>query len=213
MTRLPPRRDPLTGVTRLLVDGTNLLHAISGGPDRQPPAALIGRIRAAIPAEVAIELVFDGPAERGLRGERIAHGVSVRYGGRFSADTILITLVEEAAGGHSTPVHTGRPVADDILIVTDDAALRHAIARRGARTAGASWLVRRLDRPRLAAPSVGNRRPPVVAQPPPGVVSSSASTSDPSAGDERRWSPGRGATRKRGNGRRPASNRRRPPDA
>ena len=81
-----PSHDPLTGVTRLLVDGTNLLHALARGatgPDRQPPAALIGRIRAAIPPETKIELVFDGPSERGLKNERIAHGVSVRYGGRY----------------------------------------------------------------------------------------------------------------------------------
>jgi hypothetical protein len=197
VTRLPPSRDPLTGVTRLLVDGTNLLHQLTRGPERQPPAALIGRIRAAIPPEVSIELVFDGPAERGLRGERIAHGVSVRYGGRFSADTILITLVEEVAA----------PAADAVLVVTDDAALRHAIARRGARTAGASWLVRRLDRPRLAAPSAGNRRPPAIAQPPPGSISSpDESGSRPDAAG---WSPGRGATKKRGNARRATSPRRR----
>jgi len=39
----------MTGTTRLLVDGTNLLHQLSSGPERQPPAALIGRLRAAIP--------------------------------------------------------------------------------------------------------------------------------------------------------------------
>ena len=185
MTRIAPSRDPLSGVHRLLVDGTNLLHAVSRGPDRQPPAAVIGRLRGAIPPEASIELVFDGPAERGLRGERIAHGVSVRYGGRFSADTILITLVEEA----------GTAAADTILVVTDDVALRHALQRRGARTAGTTWLIRRLDRPRLSSPSVANRRPPAVAQAP-------AAERRDAEGTDRGWSPGRGATRKRGNGRR-----------
>ena len=180
MTRIA--RDPLTGVSRLLVDATNLLHQLSRGPERLPPAALIGRLRAAIPAEVSIELVFDGPPERGLKGERIAHGVSVRYGGRFSADTILITLVEEAAGGG--------PGADGVLVVTDDRALRSAVTIRGARTAGAAWLLGRLARPRLAAPSVGNARPPI-AQPEPGEDRSS-----------RPWAPGRRATRKTGNPRR-----------
>jgi predicted RNA-binding protein with PIN domain len=159
VTRIPPSQDPLTGVTRLLVDGTNLLHALSraaGGRERQPPAALIGRLRAAIPAETAIELVFDGPPERGLRGERIAHGVSVRYGGRFTADTILITLAEEA------------PTPDAVLVVSDDRELRHAVTMRGARTAGSAWLLRRLERPRLSAPSIGNRRPPRIDQPAPG---------------------------------------------
>jgi YacP-like NYN domain len=186
VTRIRPTRDPLSGVTRLLVDATNVLHALSRGPDRQPPAALVGRLRGAIPPEVSIELVFDGPAERGLSGERIAGGVSVRYGGRYSADTVLITLAEEAA-------ELGRP--DSLLVVTDDVALRHAVQRRGARTAGTTWLLRRLDRPRLAAPSVANRRPPVVAQPPAAEL---RETGD----EDRRWSPGRGATRKRGNPRR-----------
>ena len=189
VTRVRPTREPLTGVSRLLIDGTNLLHALSRGPDRLPPAALIGRLRAAIPAETAIELVFDGPAERGLRGERIAHGVSVRYGGRFSADTILVTLVDEAEN------------ADAILVVTDDRDLRYAIARRGARTAGTLFLMRRLERPRLSAPSVGNARPPR----PPRIEQRAANetAADDVVGDARRgWSPGRGATRKRGNPRR-----------
>src|SRR3954462_8885837 len=117
MTRVSPRNDPMTGTTRLLIDGTNLLQQLSSGPQRPPPAALIGRLRAAIPPDVAIELVFDGPAERGLRGERIAHGVSVRYSGRFTADNVLVTLVEEA----------GEMAAGGILVVTDDRGLRHAV--------------------------------------------------------------------------------------
>jgi len=186
VTRVRPTREPLSGVSRLLIDGTNLLHALSRGPSRQPPAALIGRLRAAIPAETTIELVFDGPAERGLRGERIAHGVSVRYGGRFSADTILVTLVEAAEN------------ADALLVVTDDRDLRHAVGRRGARTAGNLFLIRRLERPRLASPSVGNARsprPPRLDQP----VAGEAGDRD---GERPGWSPGRGATRKRGNPRR-----------
>jgi hypothetical protein len=178
-------RDPLVGASRLLVDATNLLHQLRRGPtggERMPPAALIGRLRGAIPPEVAIELVFDGPPERGLRGERIASGVSVRYGGRFSADTILITLVEEAG---ETPAHR-----DGILVVSDDRALRSAVGIRGARTIGAAWLLNRLARPRLAAPSVGNARPPVR----PKLEEEASAT--------RGWAPGRGATKKRGNGRR-----------
>ena len=209
MTRIPPSHDPLAGVTRLLVDGTNLLHVLArgaGGPDRQPPAALIGRMRAAIPAETTIELVFDGPPERGLKNERIAHGVSVRYAGRHSADTILVTLVEDVAQAAGAPPGGGSPATDAILVVTDDRDLRYAINRRGARTAGAQWLVRRLDRPRLSAPSLANARPPRpprVDQPQPGQQQDAAD--DPGRG----WSPGRGATKKVGPGKRP-SRRRRP---
>jgi predicted RNA-binding protein with PIN domain len=204
VTRVPSH-DPLDGVSRLLVDGTNLLHVLargSSGPDRQPPAALIGRLRAAIPAETKIELVFDGPPERGLKNERIAHGVSVRYGGRYSADTILITLVEEVTTAAGAPPGGGSPAADALLVVTDDRDLRAAVTRRGARTAGAQWLLRRLDRPRLASPSVGNQRPPRIAQPSPGSVSSRDE-----AANRPGWSPGRGATRKKGPGKRPPKTR------
>lgn len=199
MTRVRPHTDPLSGVSRVVVDGTNVLHAISRGPDRQPPAALIGRLRAAIPAEIRIELVFDGPPDRGLAGTRIAHGVSVRYGGRHTADTVIVTLVEEvgiAAGGRPG---AASPAADALLVVTDDRDLRHAVGRRGARTAGSAWLLRRLERPRLASPAVANRRPPAIAQPPPGSVSEEA--------DDPRWTPGRGATRKRGPSKRPPKGR------
>ncbi|HEX5012941.1 MAG TPA: NYN domain-containing protein [Candidatus Limnocylindrales bacterium] len=197
MTRTP--HDPLAGATKLFVDGTNLLHALTSGPGgaRQPPAAVVGRLRAAIPAEIAITLVFDGPPERGLRGERIAGGVTVRYSGHRTADEVLLQLVNDAA--------TWSEAAASALVVTDDADLRAAIHRRGGRTAGTRWLIGRLDRPRLASPSAGNARPP---KPPrleqePGVEE-----------NERRWSPGRGATAKRGNPRRTAKTARRtgPPD-
>jgi len=161
MTRIPPRTDPLTGVTRLVVDATNLLHALTRGPERQPPAALVGRIRAAIPASTSIELVFDGPPERGLAGSRIAGGVTVRYGGRLSADAVILAIVEAVARDR------GPAATDAILVVSDDRELRAGTGRFGARTAGSAWLIRRLDRPRLASPSVANRRPPGIGQPPP----------------------------------------------
>jgi predicted RNA-binding protein with PIN domain len=195
----------------LLVDGNNLLHALSRGQDRLPPAALIGRLRAAVPGETTIEIVFDGPPEKGVRGERIAHGVSVRYGGRFSADTVLLTLVEDVAMVAGAPRGRGSLATDAILVVTDDRDLRFALQRRGARTAGTSWLVTRMERPRLTAPSVGNPRPPrrpSVEQPAPRSVSSSARNSparndpDPEGDGREPWSPGRGATRKTGNGKR-----------
>lgn len=201
MTRVSPFQDPLNGTTRLLVDGTNLLHQLSSGPDRQPPAALIGRLRAAIPPAITIEIVFDGPAERGLRGERIAHGVSVRYGGRHSADTILVTLVEEVAMAAGAPAGGGSLATDGILVVTDDRSLRYAIQHRGARTAGASWLVRRMASNKLSSPSIGNPRspvPPRLRQPAPGSVRSAGDDEGTGPG----WAPGRGATRKTGNGRR-----------
>lgn len=192
MTR-PLPRDPLANTTTLLVDGTNLLHALTRGPgDRQPPAAVIGRLRAAIPQEAKITLVFDGPAERGVRGERIAGGLTVRYSGRRTADDVLLDLVNEAA----TWSDADGPGASTVLVVTDDRDLRAAIHRRGGRSAGTQWLIGRLDRPRLSSPSIGNARPPK----PPRIPQDPQATEEAEAAPA--WSPGRGATTKRGNPRR-----------
>ncbi len=187
-------RDPLALTTRLLVDGSNLLHALSRGPEPQPAAALVGRLRAVVPADIAIELVFDGPPERGLRGERIAHGLRVRYSGARSADSLILSLVDEVRSDAGPDATAG------VLVVTDDADLRHRLRSRGARSAGAAWLIGRLSRGRLAAPAAGNPRPPA-APPPTGP--------DEDAEDRPGWRPGRGATTKRGPGRK-APRRERP---
>jgi hypothetical protein len=182
MARTSRPRDPLAGKDRLLVDANNLLGAL----DRErslPPAALIGRIRAAIPASVAIELVFDGPPSGGP-GRRLTAGVTVRYSGGRTADALLRTMVE-AAG----PLAPG--YEPTTLVVTDDAELRRLLRGGGAATAGTAWLLRRLDRTRLSGPAVGARRPPGPQTP--------TTTDDDEAG---RWRPGRGATRKTGNPRR-----------
>jgi hypothetical protein len=151
----PLPRDPLANTTKLFVDGTNLLHAMTHGPgDRQPPAAVIGRLRGAIPPETAIVLVFDGPTESGVRGERIAGGLTVRYSGRRSADAVILGLVDDAAIWSEAD----GPGAGMVLGVTDDRELGARLHRKGARTAGAQWLIGRLERPKLSAPSVGNAR-------------------------------------------------------
>ncbi len=181
-------RDPLAATTRLLVDGSNLLHALSQSAERMPSAALVGRLRGIIPADVAIELVFDGPAERGLRGERIASGLRVRYSGPRSADSLILSLVEEIAAVE------GVESTGTILVVTDDRDLRTRLRMRGARSAGAAWLLGRLDRGRLSSPSAGNARPP-------------ASSPEPEDPDQARWQPGRGATTKRGPSRRSSGRR------
>jgi len=184
VTTLP--RDPLTGTDRLLIDGTNLLHVLSRKPGAAPQAALIGRLRAIVPASIGIELVFDGAPDRGMRGERVASGLIVRHAGRRSADEVLISLVEEA---RST---AGLAAAGGMLIVSDDHALRSALRAKGARTAGSAWLLGRLDRPKLSSPSVGNRQP------------ARGGLAAESTGDTDRpgWKPGRGATTKKGNPRR-----------
>ncbi len=184
MTTLP--RDPLTGTDRLLIDGTNLLHALSRKPGAAPQAALIGRLRAIVPAAIGIELVFDGAPDRGMRGERVASGLIVRHSGRRTADEVLLSLVDE------TRAVAGAAATGALLVVSDDHALRASLRAKGARTAGSAWLLGRLERPKLSAPSVGNRRP---------AATRPIDERDP-ATEPPRWKPGRGATTKRGNPRR-----------
>jgi hypothetical protein len=190
-----PDRNPLANTSRLLVDGTNLLHSLQRSAGAAPAATLIGRLRGIVPAPVAIELVFDGPPERGLRGERIAAGTSVRYGGARSADAVILSLIDDVrlVGG---PDGTAA-----VLVVTDDRDLRYGARMRGARTAGSAWLLGRLGSGRLSASSIGNPRP---QRPVPGASTSAAAQSDgdPVETDRVGWRPGRGATTKRGNPRR-----------
>ncbi len=104
-------RDPLAATVRLLVDGTNLLHAMTRTSGAAPPAALVGRLRAVVPAPVAIELFFDGPAEPGLRGERIASGITVRYSGPRTADAVILSAVDavrKAGDAEDTAGASGR---------------------------------------------------------------------------------------------------------
>jgi len=208
MAKLP--HDPLTGTDRLLVDGTNLLHALSRRPGAAPQAALIGVLRAIVPASVGVELIFDGAPDPGMRGQRIASGLLVRHAGRRSADELLVSLVDETRNAAGPQATAG------LLIVSDDHGLRAMLRARGARTAGTAWLIGRMERPRLAGPSIGNKRPPRV----PGGVGGrpgGAGGAGVRAGwgggaigpggeteheDAPRWKPGRGATVKRGNPRR-----------
>ncbi|MEX2011856.1 MAG: hypothetical protein WEF51_06455 [Chloroflexota bacterium] len=183
-----PSADPLAGTDRLLIDGSNLLHALRRDGAGAPPAALIGRLRGVVPAGVAIELVLDGQPEPGMYGARVASGLIVRHGGRRTGDDVLLRLVDEAhtAGG-------GRETVDNILVVTDDRQLRVALGARGVRTAGTRWLLGRLERGRLSAPSTGNARGPAPAR------RGSEEGSDGRDDDRPGWRPGRGATAKHGN--------------
>lgn len=153
-----PSGDPFAGVERVYIDGSNLLHALareSRGPGHEPaPAgAVIGRLRAAFPPSVAVDLVFDGPPSGGIRG-RLATGLRVSYSGRISADQVIDDGVaaQLAADG---PAGTW-----GILVVTDDRGLRDAVASKGARTVGTAWLAGRIgravvDRPRTFGEPAG----------------------------------------------------------
>ena len=197
--------DPLLGVERLLIDGTNLLYRMASGVGTaQPPAALIGRLRAVIPATTRIELVLDGAPEHGLAGVRIANGLTVRHSGRISADLLLDRLVADAIGSGGTAESAAR-LGDALLVVTNDRDLGSRIRRRGARVASADWLIGRLGRTRLSAPSVGVERAPAgtTSSSPRGPQSTPGSHPEDEA-ERPGWRPGRGATTKTGNPRRRA---------
>jgi len=194
--RRPDHADPLAGTERMIIDGSNLLHALGRGKGRPAPAAtLVGRLRAVIPAPIRIELIFDGPPDRGLHGTRIASGLTVRHSGSMSADRLIERLVAEAIGTGGTP-DAAHAAGDAILVITDDIELGQRVRRRGGRSAGAVWLTRRLDRGVLSAPSAGRPRPPR----PTAGHGVAGGGDDPDADlDRRGWQPGRGATKKTGN--------------
>ncbi len=113
-----PIADPLAGATRLLIDGTNLLHALArtGGP--LPAVAVTGRLRALVPPGVAVTLVLDGgPAPGGIRP-----APDVRDRGA------LLRAAARPTRSSATwpPAHPG-----GALVVTDDIALGGQPARRG----------------------------------------------------------------------------------
>jgi hypothetical protein len=179
---VPDDRRVLGGIGHLIVDGANVLHALSRTPGPVPPAALVGRLRAIVPAGVGITVVLDGSPEHGLHIRQVASGVEVRYSGRETADEMIAHLIEQAGD------------AEGVLVVTDDIDLGNTIRHAGGRTTRTNWLLNRLDRQRLAAPATG--RTGLV----PSTHGAQPGMSDTAEDeDARRWRPGRGATKKRGN--------------
>ncbi len=197
------RQSPFDGTDHLIIDGTNLLYRLGAGAGGPAPAsAIVGRIRAAVPLPIVIDLVFDGVGH-GVYG-RLAQKMAVRYSGRRTGDDTILDLVSEAA------LRGGGPAATDrVLVVTNDRGLRDLLAAKGARTAPLQWLIAKLDVPAPAhrpsgsgggtprAASIGQGRPPRAR--------------DTGDGDDRpAWKPGRGATAKTGTPRKVARHKRHP---
>jgi len=133
--------DPFAGVERVYIDGSNLLHALARGGSGEPgPAgAVIGRLRAAFPASVLVDLVFDGPASGGVTG-RLATGLRVSYSGRISADRVIDDGVAAQLSADGPAGTWG------ILVVTDDRGLQATVRAKGARTASTTWIAGRIGR-------------------------------------------------------------------
>ncbi len=157
-----------------MIDGSNLAYAIgrgagmsrsgnAGASGPAPMGAVIGRLRAAFPPSVSVELVFDGPSSGGLRG-RLATGLNVAYSGRASADSLIVE-------GVAAQLAVDGPAGTwGILVVTDDRGLRDLVQAKGARVAGTAWLAARVgritpDTPRATVRGPGERSRPRPAQP------------------------------------------------
>ncbi len=204
-TEARARGDRLAGIERLVVDGTNVVHALGRGHGPVPTALVLGRLRSVVPAGVAIDLVFDEPPAPGL-GRRIGPGLTVHHTVDHPADDLIVALVGEAVARgtwHSSSRAAERAALASrprVLVVTDDRELGRRVRLRGAATAPTGWLVARLARTKLAAPAAGRRRPPPS---PEGLAAPSGRLeSDSPSLDREPWRPGRGATKKRGNPRR-----------
>jgi hypothetical protein len=177
-----PRHDPLAGVSRVVVDGSNQ-RGPSGEP--LPEEELAGSLRRLFPRSVDVVVVFDTDPPHGASTLRSLGGVTVVHARAGGGDDAIVRRVMEAPGLS--------------LVVTDDAGLRGRVLEQGARSVRNAWLGERRERDRASAPSIGRRVVRPARQAPAGA--------DPDADETPRWSPGRGATVKRGPSRRPPKRR------
>ena len=140
----------MTGVERVLVDGSNLAHALGRTQAAPRPAAgIIGAMRAAFPSGVRVEVVFDGIGQAAIgRGgigragspARAAENLFVQHAGRRTADRVIDEAVAAQLQADGPAGTWG------ILVVTDDRELRDLVQSKGARVAGTGWLAGRLSR-------------------------------------------------------------------
>ncbi len=178
----------LDGVDLLLIDGNNLLHRLSGNANEGEQRLLLARLRGTLPTELRTILMLDGHAASGTgRRERLTAHLDVRHSGSVSADDALLELVRDQ------PLLTRAGT----VVVTDDRALTERIRSAGGRTQRLQWLEALIGTRAAGGQSgigAGRRRP----------GRSPARADNAAARDEERpaWTPGRGATRKRGNPRR-----------
>ncbi len=84
----------------------------------------------------------------------------------------------------------------ETLVATDDIELGARVRALGARSVRSRQLVDRFAQQRPVAPSVGASRP---VKPPLGAGPVGHGKDDPAQADRQAWSPGRGATKKKGN--------------
>ena len=186
-------RDPrLDELDLLLIDGDNLLHEVRGSRDEGGVAWLLPRLRSWRPEHIHIVVALDGhPAPGEPRRARAARGIEFYHSGSASADDMLVGLLraQPFAGRTRTAV------------VTRDRGLQDRARRAGGATRSVDWLMQQV---------AGRRRPDGAAAKPIGIGRGAHPPKrhfEPPGPDEverEAWSPGRGATRKKGNPKRSA---------
>jgi hypothetical protein len=176
----------LADIARLLIDGNNLLHRTTGSAGDGAQRLLLARLSGALPTTITTVVMLDGhPASGTDRRQRVRRGLEVHHAGSLSADDALLNLIRDlpmAERSHTT-------------LVSDDRALYEKARYLGARTQRLAWLEALLERPpaESRAVRVGAGKPPPRSP-----------RQAPAESEERvPWKPGRGATKKRGNPRRP----------
>jgi rRNA-processing protein FCF1 len=167
------------GTEVLLIDGNNLLHRVARSVDDGAQRLLSAKIRGAVPQSLATVMMLDGHAAAGThRKEKVSKGFEIRHAGSITADDALLRIV------HDTPIQERH----EVTLVTDDRPLADRARTMGARTQRIQWLEAILDAPQpTMRSSIGAGRGP------------KPSFEQP---ERQPWTPGRGATRKRGNPRR-----------
>ena len=169
---------PLDGIGRLLIDGNNLLHRMSGNADPGSVRLLLAKLSGAIPDTTPTIVMFDGHAASGTdRQQRIRRGLDVQAAGSISADEALLNIIRDTSASKRAAV----------TIVTDDRPLTEKARHLGARTKRLEWLEQLLSAPSVSqATGIGRKG----VKPPPSTQAES---------EREPWSPGRGATKKKGN--------------
>ena len=131
-------------MARYLIDGHNLLHAVreqglGPAPARDTLCRLVADWARRSRAEATV--VFDGsPPPTGVAQQLRHLGLTVWFAGRHSADAVI----ENEVARSSAP--------GEIVVVTTDRAIQHAVRYRRARTIDAEEFAAKLYEPPQAAP-------------------------------------------------------------
>lgn len=174
----------------LLVDGDNLLHDVRGSRDAGGVAWLLPRLSGWRPSHLRIVVALDGhPAPGETSRARVTRGIEFHHSGSRSADDLIVDLLKAQP-------YAGR---SRTAVITRDRGLQARASRAGGLTRSVDWLMRQLGG--SAASGRAGGRPAGIGQgKPPPRRRGDGSGSDESDVDG--WTPGRGATRKKGNPRR-----------